>query len=88
MKNIYVGNLPFEVTTDELRSLFAAYGEVSAVGLPKDRYSGQKRGFGFVEMPNDGEAQRAITALNGSSLKGRAIVVNQARYRPSERRAG
>ena len=87
MKNIYVGNVPFDTTADELRSLFANYGEVGAVTLPRDRGSGQVRGFAFVEMPNDVEGQKAISELDGSQLKGRTLVVNEARRRP-ERRAG
>ena len=88
MKNIYVGNLSFDTTEDELRSLFANYGKVSAVSLPQDRYSGQKRGFGFVEMASDAEGQKAITELSGSKIRGRTLVVNEARQRPAERRAG
>ena len=87
MKNIYVGNLPFNVTADELRSLFTGYGQVTSVGLPHDRYSGEGRGSGFVEMPNDEEARKAISELNGTKLRGRILVVNEARRRP-DRRAG
>jgi len=61
---------------------------VTAVSLPHDRYSGQVRGFGFVEMPNDDDAQKAITELNGSKFKGRYLTVNEARQGPAERRAG
>lgn len=87
MKNIYVGNLSFDATADGVRSLFAGYGEVSAVSLPLDRYSGQVRGFAFVEMPKDAEAQKAISELHGSRFKGRTLVVNEARSK-TERRAG
>lgn len=87
MKNIYVGNLPFNVTEDELRSLFTGYGQVTSVGLPHDRYSGKGRGFGFVEMPNDEEAQKAIRELNRAKLRGRTLVVNEA-LRGPDRRAG
>lgn len=87
MKTIYVGNLSFDTTEDDLRSLFTTYGEVGAVNLPRDRYSGQPRGFGFVEMPDDVEAQEAITELDGSKFKERHLIVNHARRRP-DRRAG
>ena len=86
MKRIYVGNLSFGVTEDELHSLFAAYGGVRTVNLPKDPFTGRTKGFGFVEMPNDDEGEKAITALNGARFKGRTMIVNQARHRP-ERRA-
>ncbi len=86
MKNIFVGNLSFRTTEDEVRSLFAAYGSVDRVNLITDRDTGQARGFGFVEMSNDGEAERAISELNGRELGGRAINVNEAR--PKEDRGG
>jgi RNA recognition motif-containing protein len=86
MKNIFVGNLSFRTTEDEVRSLFAAYGGVERVNLITDRDTGQPRGFGFVEMSNDGEAERAIAELNGRELGGRAINVNEAR--PKEDRGG
>jgi cold-inducible RNA-binding protein len=86
MKNIFVGNLSFRTTEDEVRSLFAAYGSVERVNLITDRDTGQPRGFGFVEMSNDGEAERAIAELNGRELGGRAINVNEAR--PKEDRGG
>jgi cold-inducible RNA-binding protein len=86
MKNIFVGNLSFRTTEDEVRSLFAAYGSVDRVNLITDRDTGQARGFGFVEMSNDGEAERAIAELNGRELGGRAINVNEAR--PKEDRGG
>lgn len=85
MKNIYVGNLPFQLTEDELRGLFAQYGSVSAVRIVRDRETQRSRGFGFVEMPDDEEAARAIEALNGYSLKGRSLRVNEARPRPRKR---
>ena len=84
--NIYVGNLPYGVTEDDLQNTFSEFGEVSSVKIITDRYSGQSKGFGFVEMPNDSEAQAAITALNGTELKGREIKVNEAR--PREERGG
>lgn len=86
MKNIFVGNLSFRTTEDEVRTLFAAYGSVERVNLITDRDSGQPRGFGFVEMTNDAEAERAISELNGREIGGRAINVNEAR--PKEDRGG
>jgi RNA recognition motif-containing protein len=79
MKNIYVGNLDFNVTEDELRQAFAAYGQVENVTVLKDRDTGQPRGFGFVEMANDEEAEKAISAMNGYQLGARALNVNEAR---------
>ncbi len=82
--NIYVGNLSYEITDDEVRDIFSPHGEVSSVSIIKDKYSGQSKGFGFVEMPNQAEAEEAIKTLNESDLKGRNIKVNQAR--PKEER--
>ncbi len=79
--NIYVGNLAYSVTEDELRDAFAAFGDISSVSLITDKFSGQSKGFGFVEMPNNAEADAAIKALNDTSLKGRNIKVNQAKPR-------
>ncbi len=79
--NIYVGNLPFTVSEDEVRQAFAAYGTVSSVAIIKDRETGQSRGFAFVEMPNNEEGTNAINSLNGKPLKGRALKVNEARPR-------
>jgi cold-inducible RNA-binding protein len=79
--NIYVGNLPYNITESEVQEAFAQYGQVASVTLIKDRETGQIRGFGFVEMPDMGEAQAAITALNGREMKGRSLVVNAARPR-------
>ena len=79
--NIYVGNLPFDASEDEVRELFGAYGQVSSVALIKDKVTGRPRGFGFVEMPNDTEAQNAIQELNGKEFKRRSLVVNPARPR-------
>ena len=79
--NIYVGNLSFDVSEDEIRQAFEAFGEVSSVNIITDRYSGQPRGFGFVEMPDKAEAQTAIENLNGKELSGRALNVNEARPR-------
>jgi RNA recognition motif-containing protein len=79
--NLYVGNLSREVTEDELRKAFEAFGQVTTVSIIKDRYSGESRGFGFVEMPTKTEAQAAITGLNGTSLKERTLSVSEARPR-------
>jgi RNA recognition motif-containing protein len=79
--NIYVGNLPYDIGEDELRDVFSQFGEVSKVNIIMDKFSGQPKGFGFVEMPNDSEADEAIKALNESALKGRNIKVNQAKPR-------
>ncbi len=79
--NIYVGNLAYSVTEDDLRDAFAAYGEISSVSLITDKFSGQSKGFGFVEMPNNSEADAAIKALNETALKGRNMKVNQAKPR-------
>ncbi len=79
MKNIFVGNLSFGATEDAVRSLFEAYGTVERVSIVTDRDSGQPRGFGFVEMSANAEADRAIAELNGRELDGRALNVNEAR---------
>jgi RNA recognition motif-containing protein len=77
--NIYVGNLAWAVSDDELRRTFEAYGQVSSATVIKDKATGKSRGYGFVEMSDATEAQAAITALNGKELRGRAITVNEAR---------
>jgi RNA recognition motif-containing protein len=79
MKNIFVGNLSFGSTEQDIRSLFEAYGAVDRVSIVTDRESGQPRGFGFVEMPNDSEGDKAIASLNGHEVGGRALNVNEAR---------
>lgn len=79
MKNIFVGNLSFGATEQAVRSLFEAYGTVERVNIVTDRDSGQPRGFGFVEMSDDAEAQKAIAGLNGRDLEGRTMNVNEAR---------
>jgi cold-inducible RNA-binding protein len=79
MKNIFVGNLSFGATEDAVRSMFEQYGTVDRVSLITDRDTGQARGFGFVEMSNDAEAERAISELNGRELDGRALNINEAR---------
>ena len=76
--NIYVGNLSYNVTEDDLRAMFVEFGEVDSVKIIMDKFSGQSKGFGFVEMPSNSEADQAIKALNGNSIKGRAIKINQA----------
>ena len=86
--NIYVGNLSREVTEEELREAFKAFGQVTSVSIIKDRYSGQPRGFAFVEMPAKMEAQAAIAGLNGKDLKGRRLTVNEARPRSTGDRGG
>ena len=79
MNNMFVGNLAFSVTENAVRTLFEAYGSVDRVSLVTDRDTGQARGFGFVEMPVNAEAERAIAALNGQEVDGRALNVNEAR---------
>ena len=79
MKNLFVGNLSFQTTESDLTALFKGFGQVTRVHLAKDRETGRARGFAFVEMPNDEEAVKAITGLNGKELGGRALKVNEAR---------
>jgi len=79
--NIYVGNLPFEATEEDLKASFSNYGEVSTAKVITDRETGRSRGFGFVEMSNSSEAEAAIKGMNGNDLKGRALTVNEARPR-------
>jgi len=79
--NIYVGNLAFSTDSDELRNLFAAYGEVSSAQVIMDRDTGRSRGFGFVEMSSSDEAAKAISEINGSTVDGRQLKVNEARER-------
>jgi RNA recognition motif-containing protein len=83
--NIYIGNLSFQTTEDELKEIFEGYGTVTSVAIIKDKYSGRSRGFGFVEMESDQEGQAAIDALNGTELGDREIKVNVAR--PREKRS-
>jgi RNA recognition motif-containing protein len=80
--NIYVGNLSYEVSEEDLRQAFEQFGQVASASIIKDKFSGESRGFGFVEMPTSAEAQAAITGLNGKELKGRTLNVNEARPRP------
>ena len=86
--NIYVGNLPGEVTVEELTEAFKAFGQVMSVNIIKDRYSSQPRGFGFVDMPTKAEAQASITGLNGKELKGKRLAVSEARRRSEGDRGG
>ena len=86
--NIYVGNLSYDVSEEDLRQAFAAFGQVSSATIIKDKYSGQSKGFGFVEMPSAEEARSAISQMNGKELKGRALNVNEARPRPEGGRKG
>jgi cold-inducible RNA-binding protein len=88
MKNIYVGNLSFDSTEDQVRSLFEAYGAVEKVNIITDRDSGQPRGFAFVEMMDDDAASKAIEALNGTSLGGRNLNINEARPKADRPRGG
>jgi cold-inducible RNA-binding protein len=83
--NIYVGNLSYEVTEDELRQEFAAFGEVTSVRIITDRYTGRPRGFGFVEMSTSSEGEAAIAGLNGKTLKDRTLNVSEARPRSDSR---
>ncbi|MCO5170269.1 MAG: RNA-binding protein [Planctomycetes bacterium] len=84
--NIYVGNLPYTATEEDVRALFEPYGQVTRANIVMDRDTGRPRGFGFVEMANDTEANAAIEALNGSQVNGRSLTVNEAR--PREPRGG
>jgi RNA recognition motif-containing protein len=86
--NIYVGNLSFDVSEEDVQAAFEAFGKVESVKVIKDKYSGASRGFGFVEMASKDEAKAAITALNGKELKGRAMNVNEARPRAERPRGG
>ena len=87
MKKLFVGNLPFSATEDELRDLFGPYGEVQEVRIMTDRDTGKPRGFAFVEMVQDEDATKAIDGLNGKEFEGRALTVNEARPKP-ERSGG
>ncbi len=84
--NIYIGNLPYSISEDELRDLFATHGEVSSANIIIDRDSGRSKGFGFVEMPDKSQAESAINAINESDVQGRNVRVNEARPRPERGR--
>ena len=86
--NLYVGNLALNVSETDLQQAFEAFGEVESVKIIKDRYSGESRGFGFVEMPSGAEAQSAMNGLNGTELKGLSIKVNQARPNKNKPKRG
>ena len=86
--NIYVGNLSHDVTEDDLREAFESYGTITSVKVIKDRFSGESRGFGFIEMPASAEAKSAMDELDGTELKGKTIIVNEARSRTDKRRGG
>jgi len=86
--NIYVGNLSYEVTEEDLKEAFEVFGKVDTFKVIKDNYTGRSKGFGFVEMPAKSEAESAIQGLNGKDLKGRSINVSEARPRPEGRRGG
>ena len=88
MKNIYVGNLSFDASEDQVRSLFEAYGAVEKVNVITDRDTGQPRGFAFVEMLDDDAASKAIEALNGTNLSGRNLNINEARPKADRPRGG
>ena len=88
MKNIFVGNLSFGATEDAVRSMFAAHGTVERVSIVTDRDTGQARGFGFVEMSDNAEGDKAIAALNGTDLDGRRLNVNEARPKEDRGRSG
>ncbi len=86
--NIYVGNLSREVTQEELQKAFEEFGQVASATIIKDKFSGESRGFGFVEMPDKTQAQAAITGMNGKEMKGRKLNVNEARPRAEGSRGG
>jgi RNA recognition motif-containing protein len=86
--NIYVGNLSRDISEEELKQSFETFGQVSTVNIIKDKFSGEPRGFGFVEMPNKEEAQAAIRGLNGKEMKGRVADVNEARPREDRNKGG
>ena len=86
--NIYVGNLPFEVDDEELERTFTAHGEVTSARVIQDRFSGRSRGFGFVEMADNTQAEAAIQALNGKDFSGRPLTVNEAKPREDRRSGG
>ena len=84
MKNIYVGNLPYQISEEELRTTFAGYGDVASVKIIMDRVSGQSKGFGFVEMTDEGHAAEAIKNLDGTEISGRNLRVSEARPREAQ----
>jgi RNA recognition motif-containing protein len=86
--NIFVGNISRNATEEDIREAFSAFGKVATVSILKDKFSGESRGFGFVEMPTKAEADAAIAGLNGQDLKGRALTVNEARPKTESRGGG
>ncbi|HLE18740.1 MAG TPA: RNA-binding protein [Syntrophales bacterium] len=86
--NLYVGNLSYDATEEDIKRAFEAFGRVESVSIIKDKYSGESKGFGFVEMPNSAEAKSAIDGLNEKEFKGRALSVNEARPREEGRPGG
>lgn len=86
--NIYVGNLPREASEDDLRQAFETFGKLMAVNIIKDKFSGESKGFGFVEMQKRSEAEAAISAMNGKDFKGKALIVNEARPKTDSGRRG
>ncbi|HOO77788.1 MAG TPA: RNA-binding protein [bacterium] len=86
--DIYVGNLPYDVSDDELRQMFESYGAVASARVIMDRAAGRSKGFGFVEMPDRAEAEKAIEAMNGSEVGGRALRVNESKPRPKNDNRG
>lgn len=86
--NIYIGNLPYSISEDELRDLFAAHGEVSSANIIMDRDSGRSKGFGFVEMPDKAQGEAAVNAINQTDVQGRSVRVNEARPRNDNRGGG
>ncbi len=88
MMNIYIGNLPYSISEDELRDLFAAHGEVSSANIIMDRESGRSKGFGFVEMPDKAQGEAAVNAINQTDVQGRSVRVNEARPRNDNRVGG
>jgi RNA recognition motif-containing protein len=86
--NIYIGNLPYSISEDELRDLFAAHGEVSSANIIMDRDSGRSKGFGFIEMPDKAQGEAAINAINQTDVQGRSVRVNEARPKDDNRGGG
>jgi RNA recognition motif-containing protein len=86
--NIYVGNLAKEVTDEELQNVFAEFGHIKSVKIIRDMFSGESKGFGFIEMPGVAEAQKALDSLNSKDLKGKKIIVNEAKPKTDSRRGG
>ncbi len=86
--NIYVGNLAPDMREDELKEAFASFGTVESVSIIKDRYTGESKGFGFIEMPAKDEAQSAMDSLNGKEFKGQKVIVNEAKPRSDNKRGG